>query len=454
MSVVEIEQVGPCRQQLTIEVPVAEVEAETGKVVREFARGLSLPGFRKGKAPAKVVLGRFRDEIEKEVQERLVPKYWQKASEEKELDPLIPPQLQELTMEPGEPLSFVAVVEVRPEIELHEYREFELPEERTEATEPEIEEAIDELRRRHGEFVASEREAARGDLVVGKIRELGDDDEEDAGEDAEEIGEEASAEDEAEEDDDLQTFVVELGDQRVWEEMSLALTGARPGQTIEFTRREGEGPEAVERRFRLDVGEVKEIELPELDEEFAARAGDFETVEALHEAVAEQISSRKEHDLRNRRRDALYDQLCERHPMVLPEGVVAQEVERYAADHLEYLSSQGVDVENANLDWGRLEGEIKPRAERQVQVRLLLDAIAKAEEIELDTDKLESVLAMLGRQRGTTGAALRLQLEREGRLEDLEAQVLRDQTIGYLLGDDTAGDDTDTDDENGEGEEE
>lgn len=412
--VVSVEQVGPCRQQLTIEVPVTAVAAETDRVVRNLARQVRLPGFRQGKVPAKLILSRYRADVDKEVQERLVPVYWQKAQDEQGLEPLLPPRVEKLTMEPGEPLSFVASVEVRPTIDLRDYRSFELPEERTQPTEQEIGDAIEELRRQHGKWVAVERPAARGDLAVGMLYELGED------------GEPAKD----------QRFAIEIGDDRVWEELSLALTGLPAGRSTELIRSHGEEGHAHQHRYRAELAEVKELELPEVDEEFAARIGKFDDVAALRDAVAAQLEAQKKAVLRQRREQAMIDQLRERHPLVLPERVVERELEHLTSEHLRFLAAQGLDVEHAEIDWERIGRELKPRAERQVHARLLLDAIAKAEEIEVDETRLERVLAALAREQRTTSAALRREIEKAGRFDDLRAQVRRDQAIDHLLGED------------------
>ena len=128
MSVVSsIESVGPCRKRLHIEVPAPAVDAETERVVREYGRKVRLPGFRSGKVPAAVVQQRFKSEIEREVLDRLVPRYWKQAQAESSLDPLLPPSVEDVELKSGEPLVFVATVEVRPPIQLGDIVNFDLP---------------------------------------------------------------------------------------------------------------------------------------------------------------------------------------------------------------------------------------------------------------------------------------------------------------------------------------
>ena len=141
--VVAFEEVGPCRKQLTIEVPGPAVEAEMGRVIEHMRRNLKLPGFRAGKVPAGMVKKRFREDIEREVADRLIPRYWKQAEAEKSLDPLLPPRVEDLKIEAGEPMTFVASVETRPRIELGSLEDFDLPDEDPAASAAEVQDAID-----------------------------------------------------------------------------------------------------------------------------------------------------------------------------------------------------------------------------------------------------------------------------------------------------------------------
>src|SRR5579864_5636137 len=174
MSVVlSTKDVGPWRKQLTVEVPAPAVEAETERVVRELGQRVRLPGFRRGKVPAELVRRRFAKDIEREVIDRLVPRYWRQAQAESEIEPLLPPSVEEVgDLEPGGPLTFVATVETRPRVELGNLGGFHLPDPQVEPGELDVDKALDDLRMRFGEWVPVERPAARGDLVNAQITEL------------------------------------------------------------------------------------------------------------------------------------------------------------------------------------------------------------------------------------------------------------------------------------------
>lgn len=423
MSVVlSLEDVGPCRKQLRVEVPAPAVEAETQRVIREFGERVRLPGFRKGKVPAELVRRRFAKDIEQEVKERLLPRYWKQAQAESSIDPLLPPEVEEVAdLQPGEPLTFVATVETRPQIELRNVQDFNLPDPGVEPGTMEIEETIDNLRRQVAEWVPVERPAARGDLVAIEITTSG------------------SPEHPEERTDNVQ---VEVGDPQAWEELSLALQGLAAGQETTFTRRhehppaeEGGEPEVHEQRFRVKAVAVKERDLPPLDDAFAAKVNpELQTFEALREAIVRRLQENKRDQRREQRHRALLDQLRERHPMDLPQGVVRKEVERLVQDYAEDLARRGMDVNRAGIDWDRLAGELSPLAEKRVHARLLLDAVSEQQEISVTEEEFERTLAVLARAQGVSTPVLRRKLDEDGRLTTLRSQLRREKTIRTLLG--------------------
>jgi trigger factor len=423
MSVVlSLEDVGPCRKQIKVEVPAPAVEAETQRVVRDYGQKVRLPGFRQGKVPSELVRRRFAKEIDQEVKERLLPRYWKQAQAESALDPLLPPEVDEVSeLAPGEPLTFVATVETRPAIELRNIDSFDLPDPEVNPGTMEIEETIDNIRKQMSEWVAVDRPASRGDQLSLQVTTVG------------------SPEHPEERTDPV---TVEVGDPQVWEELSLAVQGLSAGQETTFERRhehpaaeEGGEPEVHEQKFRVKVDEVKERDLPPLDDAFAARVNpEFATFEALREAVVVRLRQQKDEKRREARHQALLDQLRDRHPIDLPQGVVRREVEGMVQDYAENLSRRGVDVEKAHIDWSRVGEEMAPMAEKRVHARLLLDAVADHRELAVTEEEFERTLAVLARAQGVSTPVLRRKLDEDGRLTSLRSQLRREKTIRTLLG--------------------
>jgi trigger factor len=422
MSVVlSVEDVGPCRKQLTIEIPAPAVEAESARVLREYGAKAKIPGFRQGKVPSGVIRRHFGKEIDQEVIERLVPRYWRQAQAEAELEPLMSPDVDSVEdAKPGEPMKFTARVEVRPKIALGSLSGFDLPDPPTEPAPIEVEEALDDLRKRFAEWRDVDRPAVRGDLAVGTIFER------------------FPAEDRESEGN---PFEVEIGDPRVWEELTLAVTGLSAGREGRFERKdptppEGEaGAEAPLRHFRIVVDAVRERDLPPLDDAFAQKmSASFTDVAALTEALAARIRSEKIQNRKDARERTLLDQLRERHPTELPAGVVRRETETLLRDYAENMARSGVDVEKAEIDWHRLGHDMQPLAEKRVHARLVLDAVADAEKIAVSESEFETALATLARAQGASTPALRKALDADGRLQALRQQLRRDKTIRHLLG--------------------
>jgi trigger factor len=445
--VVAVEDTGVCRKQLTIEVPPEEVEAATRRAVGRYAKRARIPGFRPGKVPPHLVRQRFRDDIDRDVVEGLVPEYWERAREEQGIDPLGQPRLTDVGgVASGEPLRFVAVVEVRPPVELGDLGGFELPDLPAEPADGEIEEAIEDLRRRAGEWRDVERPAARGDLAALRIHEQrpggeaaaqaaeaaeGAEGEAAAGEEDQPAAE-AAAGGAAEPVADWQAVDVEVGEPRVWEELSLAVTGLAAGQRTRFTRRPDEGSEADPKSFEVEVTAVREREPAPLDDEFARKVGDFADLAALRAAVVDNLTRARRQERDQKRREAVMEQLRLRYPVALPLGVVDGEIERMAHDFAHDLARRGIDPEQAQVDWDKLAGELRGPAERRVHERLLLDAVAEKEGITAAAAEVEGLVAAISK---AEGAPLERVREALGGPAGIAARLRRDKAVRHLLGD-------------------
>ncbi|MBZ0114564.1 MAG: trigger factor [Thermoanaerobaculia bacterium] len=414
MSVVlSMEEVGPCRQKLEIAVPKAAVDAETLRVLDSYRKGVNIAGFRKGKAPKALVRRQHADDIRQEVLDRMVPRYWKQAEAEKEIDALTPPQLESVDYDLDGEMKFVAIVEVRPEIALGDIDQFHFPVVVTEPTEEEIETEVNSLRNRFGDWKVVDRAAAQGDLVKIHIRK-GD----------------------AETEDPL---TIEVGEARVWEEISLAVSGLSAGQQSSFDRVEGEDGEKVPYSVRIET--VEEKVLPELTDAWVEEFTHLKTVEELRDRIASAARARLDEAAQRTRREAVLDQLRERHPVTVPEGVVHEEIERSMRRYAEHLARQGVDVETAEIDWPDMAERFRPQAEKVVQGDLILDAIAAERKIEVPAEKLESVLAEIAAARKTSTLAVRRALASEGRLDNLRRDLRRDEVIATLIGSKSKGTD-------------
>lgn len=411
MSVIlSVEETGPCEKKLKIEVPAATVEAETARITAEYRRQAKIPGFRKGKVPMELVSKRFAEDIDKEVVERLVPRYWHQAAAEQQLQPLLQPTVDEVTNEPGQPLVFTASVEVRPEFVLESLDGFDLPEAPGEATDEEVERMVEDLRRSVAPWVEVERTAAQGDLVEAKLLEVKD------------------------EPGEAQPVAFEVGDANVWEELAVEVTGKKAGYSGGFTRSQEHEGETHSHEYTIEIAAVKERDLPPVDDALAAKIGKFDTFEALREDIRQRISAGKQQEGRRLREQAVLDQLRERNPTMLPKGVLDQEVHQMLSDYAESITQRGVDPATAEIDWQQLSDQIRPQADARVHARLLLDAVVAKWKVEVPEEVFEATLAGLARSQDSSAAQLRRALDRDGRLGELRAQLSREKALRRLMG--------------------
>ncbi len=214
--VVSVADVGPCRKELKIEVPAPAVEAEFQRVSQEFGKKARVPGFRQGKVPPAMVRKQFAQEIEQEVLERLVPRYWQQAQAESQLDPLGSPQVKDVHLHAGAALHFTAIVEMRPAIELRNTADFNLPE-------------LDVRAERRGDRPHARRSARQRRRVGSRRSRRG------AGRRHQgEIREMPLVLQPGQSEGAPQQVAFEIGDPKVWEELTLAATGLAAGQIGEL----------------------------------------------------------------------------------------------------------------------------------------------------------------------------------------------------------------------------
>jgi trigger factor len=432
--VVSKREVGLCRQEFDIEVPAGEVDAEYLRVARDYRRRARLDGFRKGKAPLDLIRQRFAESIGEDVSERLAPRYWQMAREEEDVHAMLPPSVGAVEVVPGQPLRFTVTVDVEPEVDLGDGRSFELPEPETEPTEAEVDEVLEQLRLERSTWVPVDRSAARGDRVRGKVHRAAVD-----GADAQAAGEEHDHDHSHDHDHDhrgpaTHDIDLELGDERVWPELTDNLTGLSAGQTATFERVEQEDNIERQRRYDVELDEVLERKLPEVDDDWASGlAASIESVDDLRENLRGQVRARKVEAAGQERTDALLEQLRERYPVELPEAVVEREAFQMARSYANNLARQGVDLEQQQLPWEQMMEEIRPQAGKRAHASFLLDVIAREDVIEPTREDLERALEIMARARNTNRGKLRRELERDGGLEMLKIELRRDRTVQALL---------------------
>jgi trigger factor len=412
---VAVESVEGCKRRLAVEAPADVVQQEWERAYGRVQKQARLPGFRKGHVPRSLVKVHFSDDVRREVAEHLIPDVYRKALSEAKLDPVNEPDLQEVRLEEGAPLSFVAVVEVKPVITLGDYRGVEVQHAPTPIGADDLAAALEHMREQQAQFHVVDRPAATGDLVVVNYTVAID-------------GHPPSSQTGYE-------FLVGAGN--VLPEIDEAVVGLRAEEERQVPLRFADDHRREDLRGRtgqadVKVVEVKEKALPALDDDFAKSLGEFETLQALRAELQKQLESRREHDERRALQEKIVDAVIARHEFTVPDALVMRQVAHRIEQARESVRRQGIDPERMPWDYEKLIAELRPGAEKAVRRALLLEAIADKEAIAPTDADVDAEVEKLAQASQRPTPAVRRMMEKSGDLEGLR-QGLRDRMTLELL---------------------
>jgi trigger factor len=371
------------RVRIDVGVEPDAIASRMEQAARALAGDLRLPGFRKGKVPPQLVVQRVgRDAVLDQALRDSLPEWYERALLESGVTPVGDPKLDvsELPAE-GEELSFSIEVAVRPTAKLGPYRDLEVGRAQVEVPEQAVREELDQLREGFASLSPVERPAQEGDVLV--IDYLG------------------TIDGEPFEGSEARDYSVDLGAGNLLPEFDRALAGASAGDapTVELTFPDDYRPEDLAGKaasFAVTVKEVREKELPELDDEFASDASEFDTLDELREEIGKRIATALERRAEDEFRQAAVDAAADAATVELPEELVRARAEESVERFLHSLSHRGVDPETfANVQEGGREGMVRgvlPEAERNLRREATLAAIADAEGIEASDDELVAAL--------------------------------------------------------------
>lgn len=413
---IEVTDHSPVKKTMSVEIDAQALQSETDEVVRDYARKARIPGFRKGKVPLSIVRSRFSKEVEEDVRERVISRAYREATEAKGLTPLGSPTLDDLSHEAGEPLKFKTTFEVLPEIELQPYRELEARRPSSAVTDEEVNKALEELREARTNLITEDgREAATGDVIVADVKG-----EPDGGETFE-----------------RERMMLEIGATQNLPAFNEQLMGVGAGQSKEFSvdypKEYGSEQLAGKTvKYQVAVHEVKVRQVPDLDDEFAKDLGDFEDLAGLRAKVREDLEARKAAEGEQAVRQGVLDKLMLENPILLPEVLVEEEIRHRLEDMVRHLMQQGIDPQQSELDWKELRERQAEGARRAVHARLLLDAVARAEKIEVGKDEIDQRIRDDARRMGQKPEELRAALRKHQGMELLKNQLLREKSLDLL----------------------
>jgi trigger factor len=403
------------RARVEAEVSAEDVGVQIQRAARGLAREMRLPGFRKGKAPPSLVVQRvgFASVFEQALQDAL-PEWYQRAVFESGIVPIGDPEV-EVTEAPsaeGEPLGFKFEVGVRPTAVLGEYLGLEVEKPGTDVPDEVVDREVERLREGMASLDAVERAAVDGDHVLVDFVGSLDDVEFEGG----------SATD----------HMIEIGSGQLIDDFEQQIIGAAAGDEVkvevtfpeEYGAAELAGQDAV---FAVTIKEVREKKLPELDDDFAVEASEFDTLAELREDIASKLSEAAAERIEQEFRVAAVDAAVTNATLDLPDGIVrARGAERWERVERQ-MAGQGMNPDTYLQMQGKTRDEIidesLPDAEQEIRREAVLVAVADAEEIDVSDEEMESELEHMASHERTTAAKLLERLKRDGRHEMVAADI-------------------------------
>jgi trigger factor len=423
-----VEKLSPTRVRINVEVPFTELQPDFDKAYKELAKQVRLPGFRPGKAPAKLLEARIgREAMLDQVVGDAVPGRYTEAVTSSDVNPLGQPEIEITNKEYGQDLIFTAEVDIRPEIELPDLKELKITVDPIEVTDEEVDAELQSLRARFGTLKGVERAAENGDFVSIDLS---------ATVDGKEVPEAAT-----------EGLSHEVGSGQLIDGLDDAIVGLKEGESRVFTTTLAAGEQAgQEAQVTVTVKSVKERELPEPDDEFAQLASEFDTIDELKANLTEQVRRTKRIQQAEQIRDKALEVLLEQVEVPLPEKIVQAQVDDtlhnaiHSLEHDEARFAEALEAQGSTRE--EFDADNRTNAEKAVKTQLLMDAIADKLNVQVGQNDLTERLVLMSRQYGLEPQQLLQYLQENNQLPAMFADVRRGLTVAAVVHDATV---TDTD---------
>ena len=369
--------------KLVIEVSTETFETGLNKAYNKNKNKINVPGFRKGKAPRKMIEKLYGESFFfEEAANMIIPDAYAEAFEESGLDIVSQPKIDVVQLEQGKPFIFEAQVAVRPEVELGQYKGVEIAKVDSEVTDADIEEELKKVQEQNSRIVTIEDRAVQdGDMTVIDFEGFIDGVAFDGGKG--------------------DNYPLTIGSHSFIDNFEEQLIGMNIGDEKEvqvtfpdnYHAENLKGKPAV---FKVKINEIKEKLLPDLDDDFASDVSDFDTLDEYKEELKKTIGEKKESEAKTKKQNEAVDKAVENSKMDIPSAMIDTQVQRMVEDFSQRLQQQGLTIEQyfqyTGLTPDKIIGDMKPEAERRIKNSLVLTAVAKAENIEISDDEYEEEL--------------------------------------------------------------
>ena len=414
----DVEELSPTRVRLSVEVPFDELKPSLDKAYREVGRQVRIPGFRPGRVPPPVIDRRVgRDVVLSQAVNDAMPDLYAKAVAEGDLHTLGQPEVEITSLDDGKELTFTVEVDIRPKFELPDLASLAVTVDDTLVNPDEVAEYLGSLQERFASLKGVQRPVETGDYVSIDLS--------------------ASVDGEPVEDAQASGLSYQVGSESLLDGLDDALVGMSAGESATF-RTELAGGELAGREadVTVTVHSVKVKEVPGLDDEFAQLASEFDTLGELRADTRAQLERMKANQQIMQARDRALDALINRVDLPLPESVVAEEVEQNRDSLVQQLERAGATLdgylEMANQTQEQFDADLQERARRAVKVSLVLDQLAREEELSVDQAELTAYVTRQAEQMGVAPERLAKQLADDGRLPLAAAEVLRGKAMNLI----------------------
>lgn len=411
--------------RLDVEVDIDEVNQALEQAYKKVRKEVSLPGFRKGKAPRKVIEANYGKEVlHKDALDILIPANYQKALEEVDLEPISEPEFEDFYIAEDEPATFTAVVEVKPEVELGEYTGYDVEREEVEVTEEDIMSILNRQREEQSQLVSVDRdEVQEGDHVI--------------------IDFEGSVDGEAFPGGSAEEFTLEIGSGQFipgFEEQLIGKEVSDEPYEIEVTFPEEyqaedlAGQDAV---FEVTIKEIKIKELPELDDEFAKDVSDFDSLADFKEDIENRLKDQKENQSKRNLENQIIEKVSEAAEVEVSEQLIENELDQMMQQMAQNLQQQGINMEDYFKYMGSSQDEWREENRDQAADRaknnLVLEAIAEKEEIEVTDEEIDDKLKEIAEANEQDFEQVKAFMQMQGQLESLKKGLKMEKTIDFLI---------------------
>jgi trigger factor len=430
----EFVDVNETRKNLVVEIDSDVVDQEIDKVARDYGKAARIPGFRPGKVPAKVVRQRFRDQILHDVAHGLIPRAVDEALRERGVEPVDTPDIKDVVVEEGQPLKFTASFETVPPIDPGDYASLTLSQASLAVEDTAVDQALEGLRERAARYEPVEgRGIEDGDSVLMDLVRT---------QNAEapaivltDADAAATPQPQTDRHDDVTVDIGATANPPGFDENLRGLdAGAQKTFDVtypaDYAITELAGTTV---RYDVTIKAIRKRLVPELDDEFAKDLGDFASLDALKTRVREDLAHEAKHEADREIRAELMKQLATRVAFEVPQALLEREIDRRVEEFVRRLIDQQIDPMKTNINWEDFRERQKEAAAEAVRGALVLDEVARREQIAVAHEEVEAEIARYAERTGRTPAAVRARLEKEGGIGRLYSGLRRERAIDFLL---------------------